>query len=206
MFGTNSFKTLMAAGALALTAGAASAATITSCPDSPSTTDREFVLETQDPIGNTCFATGSPTDANDSEFQDLLADLDPAATFLGKIEYVESGESLILEQTGPEGSLLSDMIALLGGTSGSFTIDLTNIVNAILVFKVGQTPGPAFAAFAVESGMVTGFWSTTPITGGGLSHVALYGSVAPIPLPAAGFLLIGALGGLAALRRRRRAV
>jgi hypothetical protein len=31
------------------------------------------------------------------------------------------------------------------------------------------------------------------------------GTLAPVPLPAAGFLLVGALGGLAAVRRRRKA-
>ncbi|NNF25177.1 MAG: VPLPA-CTERM sorting domain-containing protein [Rhodobacteraceae bacterium] len=41
-------------------------------------------------------------------------------------------------------------------------------------------------------------------TGGGLSHITEFGmfDVPQIPLPAAGFLLIGALGGLGALRRK----
>jgi hypothetical protein len=38
------------------------------------------------------------------------------------------------------------------------------------------------------------------------SDKLLFNPPAAIPVPAAGFLLIGALGGLAALRRRRRAV
>lgn len=37
------------------------------------------------------------------------------------------------------------------------------------------------------------------------AELNVYGTVAPVPLPAAGFLLIGALGGLAALRRRKTA-
>lgn len=38
-----------------------------------------------------------------------------------------------------------------------------------------------------------------------ISHVSLYVSgMAPVPLPAAGFLLIGALGGLGLMARRRR--
>jgi len=37
----------------------------------------------------------------------------------------------------------------------------------------------------------------------GISHISLYVAT-PIPVPAAGFLLIGALGGLALLRRRQQ--
>ncbi len=41
-----------------------------------------------------------------------------------------------------------------------------------------------------------------------VSHITLFDSYIPpatVPVPAAGFLLVGALGGLAALRRRRKA-
>lgn len=38
-----------------------------------------------------------------------------------------------------------------------------------------------------------------------LSHVTQTASVAPIPVPAAGFLLVAALGGLALVRRRKTA-
>lgn len=44
---------------------------------------------------------------------------------------------------------------------------------------------------------------------GALSHISLYGTPAtdmpPVPLPAAGWMLIAGIGGLAALRRRKRA-
>ena len=200
MFEMKFFKTLAAAAVLAMAGSAVSAATVTSCPDTPETTDREFVLTTEDPIGNSCFGWGSPNDNNDASFQAQLAALLPKAVFLGKIEYDRAG---VLQQTGSHGSLLSGMIALLGGTGGGFTLDLTGITNAVLVFKSGNKPGPAYAAFAIDSGLVTGSWLTTPPQGGGLSHVSLYGAVAAVPVPAAGFLLIGALGGLAALRRRK---
>lgn len=48
-----------------------------------------------------------------------------------------------------------------------------------------------------------------PITGNVFESCAIgevaFNQVAAVPVPAAGFLLVGALGGLAALRRRRRA-
>jgi hypothetical protein len=194
--------TIAATMAVGMFAGAAQAATTTVCPGTAITTDREFTLTTQDPIGNTCFYTGAPNDANDAAFQAALLALSPPATLLGKIEYDEFG---VLQVTGPLGSLLSDMVSLLGGSGGDFELDLTGIVNAILVFKVGgATFNPDYAAFAVDSGEVEGTWSNVPRQGAGLSHVTLYGSVAPVPLPAAGLMLLGALGGLAALRRRRR--
>lgn len=37
------------------------------------------------------------------------------------------------------------------------------------------------------------------------AKLEIYGTVAPIPLPAAGWLMLAGIGGLAALRRRRRA-
>jgi len=75
----------------------------------------------------------------------------------------------------------------------------------MIVFKVGSANSPpGFAAFLLADfiNAVSGEWSVTESQS--LSHVSLYANVAPIPLPAAGFLLIGALGGLGLMRRRRK--
>lgn len=66
----------------------------------------------------------------------------------------------------------------------------------------------AFAAFLLDSSEdLAGVWSITGKTDeNDLSHSSIYyrGEPAVVPVPAAGFLLLTALGGIAGLRRKRR--
>jgi len=109
-----------------------------------------------------------------------------------------------------------------GGVTGRLSIDdvsddlfmgnwsVTNwdgVGQAMLVLKGGDS----FAAYLLNILAGTnGQWSTQALEVGQnfnqpeISHVSLYTTPAPIPLPAAGFLLIGALGGLGLAARRRR--
>lgn len=100
--------------------------------------------------------------------------------------------------------------AILGSDalSGSWSVtSWAGIEKAILVLKGGN----GFAAYLLDltAGM-SGRWSTQALTVGqndnqpALSHVSLYTTPAPIPVPAAGLLLITALGGLGFAARRRR--
>ena len=79
--------------------------------------------------------------------------------------------------------------------------------NVMFVLKGGNT----FSAFLMNTSILSGNWNNESIfnqsgNNPGLSHFTVYASGTPavIPLPAAGLLLISALGGLAAMRRVRK--
>jgi hypothetical protein len=67
-----------------------------------------------------------------------------------------------------------------------------------------------WAIYALD-GALSGSWSTAGLmtpngkNQAGVSHVSFYNSAAPVPLPAAGWLLVAGLGGIGALARRRKA-
>ena len=98
------------------------------------------------------------------------------------------------------------------GTSGTWSFDATkwgagDYGDFIIVLKAASTPGYAAWLFeGADAASTSGEWLISWLTGNeqipNLSHIAIY--AAPIPLPAAGWLLISALGGLGFAARRRR--
>lgn len=99
--------------------------------------------------------------------------------------------------------------ATLGADALSGTWSVTSwagIEKAMLILKGGN----GFAAYLLDLTVgLNGEWITQALKNGGgqqpaLSHVSLYTTPAPIPVPAAGLLLITALGGLGLAARRRR--
>lgn len=104
------------------------------------------------------------------------------------------------------GSPLSFGTAPVNGTkSGEWSIlNPAGYGNVFITLKAGN----GFGAFLLDAAtLMAGTWSTTK----DLSHASIYYQgpagaidVAPVPVPAAGFLLAGALGTLA-LRRRKSA-
>lgn len=195
---------MLAFGGAILAGGEVRAATVSvSCPGTAAATDREFTIAT-DP-GSTCFASGTgnisgeDSGANpDPLFALLATGLGPGHILIDKSDDTTSG-------LFPNGAL-SGSPSLISGLSGdwSFLLPPGTWTNVVIAFKSGQNQlDPDWAAFLLPDGVTSGTWS---ISGqNALSHVNLYAqrTTTPIPLPAAGFLLIGALGGLGLVARRR---
>lgn len=195
-------KTAVAAAfaCLSLFAGSAAQA-LTTCPDDAGY-DRYFTLYVAAPATSTCYAWGDKNDSNDAAFQALLLADFPDIVLIDKND---DGTGGILDGTS----------GLNGGTGGYFSLDLTGLTNVILAFKTGigrcgtkpnrYACDPAFAAFQIiGTGIISGTWGVNLKQG--LSHISLYASPAPIPLPAALPLLAAGLGVFGLIKRRRKAV
>lgn len=214
MFGFGNFKTLAVAALMAMSAGAASAAPVTTyCPAIGASTIRNFSVTIEGPTAAGC-VTSAPGNIDNT----LNLALITPAILLDKTDDTDDG-------SGDDDGVFGVVLSATGAVSGSWSILLPtgyNLINAYLGLKSGEGGGdPDWALFSLPAGILAGTWgisdptcvSNSPARPSGcngyqeLSHINLYGTLvaAEVPLPAAGFLLIGALGGLAALRRRRRA-
>jgi hypothetical protein len=215
MLGRDTFKTLLAASALALMAGGASAAT---------------VFNVTNVTGNSAVNA----DAGEGQlFVDVLEILGgvsfvfrnegPASMVISEI-YFDFGSTAYLTG-GALGAASPGVVFQVGGSPPNLPGGETIGFTADALFTATSPPSkdgvgvPEFQTivFSLTSGsnygdVVTamlsnsfraGFHVISFENGGSESFVT---SPTPVPVPAAGFLLIGALGGLAAVRRRRRAI
>jgi hypothetical protein len=165
------------------------------CPDSASTTDREFTLTT-DPDGATCLAYGNGANELNGSASDVM---------------VLDGWTVIDKDEAS--SVLDNWFSVtgMGADSGTFTIDPDAwgaFGELAIGFKVGAgLITPKWAVFGLPNGETSGLWADAPQNGGGLSHVNLYGRGEPrdiqeVPEPAT-LLLLGS--GLTIAARRKRA-
>ncbi|HEU0223494.1 MAG TPA: hypothetical protein VFR34_14960 [Paracoccaceae bacterium] len=78
--------------------------------------------------------------------------------------------------------------------------DYAGFTNVLIALKAGN----GFAAFLLDTNYHYGIWAITKK----LSNATIYyqGAPKPIPLPAAGLLMVGGIGALALLAARRRKV
>jgi hypothetical protein len=174
--------------------GTAQAAPI-SCPGTPSTTDREFILTVTSATGTaSCFDFGPGNlEGPDDEITDQ------GYVFLDKENEGGNPEEGWLDITG------------INSTSGTFTIsgDAWDAYSSLIIaFKSGAGQlDPDWAAFLLTPEVLSGTWS---ITGSqSLSHANLYGANPNSPPPPppvvpepASMLLLGT--GLLAMARSRR--
>lgn len=86
---------------------------------------------------------------------------------------------------------------------------IDDVYTTLVQLSVDGIPAPAFQngtfSFSVTGGHNYGFYmvATDGVLGSGQGFVVGDVDVAAVPLPAGGLLLLGALGGIAALRRRK---
>ena len=116
--------------------------------------------------------------------------------------------------TFPGGDTLTNLNTLTGENFTSETetdrggVDTATFTSSAkyIAFKIGGGLEDSWAIIRnlFEDNVFT-FTKEAPRSGFSNTREYQYGSVAPIPLPAAGWLMLAGIGGLALLRRRKRA-
>ena len=140
-------------------------------------------------------------------FEDVLgvSDGDYTEGLFGQTDW-----EFIIKNDSPDGDDGDDLTITEPGTDGSFsyTGDLSMFEQIVVVLKQSST----FSAYLFDTPVdfSDASWSTqwAGNQSGELSHLSIYGrgdgDTPQIPLPAAGWMMIAGIGGLAALRRRRK--
>lgn len=222
MFGSHSFKTLLAAGALVLMAGGASAAPVTLAYDftNGSVSASDSLGYTQGGVGLTVtgflYTAPQTINANVKVNQQNNNGLGVCGTWV--VGNTGNCAGPLLD--GGAGVNDNELLKF----SFSKSVELVSIafrqndqndpfdlfLGEPLVFQAAYPmPGPPSRVYTFAEpyfvGSVFGIGLQGNSDQGRIAGFTVRYTPAVVPLPAAGFLLIGALGGLAALRRRRRA-
>lgn len=147
-------------------------------------------------------------DGNDSN-----SDLDGLFGFTGWTEVLKLNSS-----SGMQSGNGVELTVTNTGSGGTWSIDTYGGYDPVMFVTKG---GPTFSAFLMDLTTLTGSWDTLSMLkgngsrGAGLSHWTIYqagtgggggqppGGTAPVPLPAALWLLAGSVGALSFIRRRK---
>ena len=198
-----SFKTFIAGAVLAVFATGASAAT---CSTGTGGNSATFTLLPDSAISAAqCIGTFSNEDGANGFFSTPGVLFTGTSFETGTSEYTKawkgedgSGDKSIVFATNGEPAL--------GAKSGNWAIDTLNgYTHVVLILKAGTN----FGAFLLDGDPLSGTWSSSK----GLSHASLWrtddqggggNNNGVVPLPAAGWMLLAGVGGLAAMRRKRK--
>ena len=190
MFGRNLLKSLATAAVLAVMAGGANAATVI-------TVDDTYLGIAPFNGTLTCVQTCEGLVATGP----TVWAMDGAKLFTVHPPSIANETSFVNAATG--GGFVTGTKTDTAGDPFAFTTDALYIL-----MKIGGGKNEA-AHFLIKNTFGAGLqisWDAVSGQGAGLSHYTTFGvTPPPVPVPAAGLLLLGALGGLAALRRRRTA-
>lgn len=136
---------------------------------------------------------------------------DATQDFIEPVMTVNEGEPPE-EQTGFFGINTWTFVAKDDGNPAPGAYDFTGLFegmvgDVLVVFKKGQYQ---LVGYLLGTDDLTGSWTSPFFPSGAsdedlrVSHITVYGNVAPIPVPAAGLLMLGALGALGGVAARRR--
>lgn len=131
-----------------------------------------------------------------SQVQDSAYEVGPVGNYYGilRIDFAHLVSAFALQTYQFDGAAEQIRIYGLSGLLASFNVATIATLDATQFRGFFGTAGEQFAAVELEGD----FYSVAKLK-------YLFDEPAPVPVPAAGLMLAGAVSGLAALRRRRKA-